>query len=381
MLKSTIVPTTAVTGAVLSYTPGSLTTAGITLRDFGFSGNSTTLYNIQFTNCTAITLKRLYSTGFNNVSAYSVLWTNVEDSLIEGCYWLNIGAVGIQLATNSNNNTILQCSFTPALTGSAAISLDSTTVGTNILGNNFEGHGGGVFGNVAISCGGSTSTNIDGNFMENWSGACVSANSGIAINLRIANNQMNALTAAAAIAVLNSTGPNDRVTLENNTLMLLGNGGQTSVGFLLGATTNIWARGNKSTGSGTVILSIAGVIQTFADYLGTAGQLLAINGRPVQQISYTASLSVNAAAGEIVQVGALTGALAVAAPTNPIAGQQLEFHFLQDGTGGRAVTWNAVFIRTSWSDAGNVANSRSSIRFTCNDGSNWFQSGAQKAYT
>jgi hypothetical protein len=86
---------------------------------------------------------------------------------------------------------------------------------------------------------------------------------------------------------------------------------------------------------------------------------------------------VDATAGELVQV-TLTAARLVGAPTNPATGQRLTFTLVQDGTGGRAVTWNAVF-KVSWSDTGNTLNKRSSISFHY-DGANWNQDGAQTPY-
>lgn len=74
----------------------------------------------------------------------------------------------------------------------------------------------------------------------------------------------------------------------------------------------------------------------------------------------------------------LTGALLVAAPTSPRKGQRIIFIFVQDGTGGRAVTWNAVF-KTAWSDTGNTSNKRSSIEYLY-DGTNWTQVNAQSPY-
>jgi hypothetical protein len=82
----------------------------------------------------------------------------------------------------------------------------------------------------------------------------------------------------------------------------------------------------------------------------------------------------NATAVQVV----LTAARLVGAPIAPGIGQRVVFCFVQDGTGGRAVTWNAVF-KGSWSNTGNTANKRSSIAFVY-DGTNWNQDGAQAPY-
>lgn len=55
----------------------------------------------------------------------------------------------------------------------------------------------------------------------------------------------------------------------------------------------------------------------------------------------------------------------------PVSGQMLTVNFKQDGTGGRAVTWDPIYVMT-WTDSGNTANSRASTKFQY-DGTNWVQ--------
>jgi hypothetical protein len=74
----------------------------------------------------------------------------------------------------------------------------------------------------------------------------------------------------------------------------------------------------------------------------------------------------------------LTAARVVGAPILPVIGRRIVFEFIQNGTGGWAVTWNAVF-KVTWSDTGNTANKRTSIAFIY-DGTNWNQDGAQAPY-
>jgi len=62
------------------------------------------------------------------------------------------------------------------------------------------------------------------------------------------------------------------------------------------------------------------------------------------------------------------------------AGDKPTFVFIQDGTGGRTVTWNAFFKQT-WSDAGNTLGKRSTITFELGAGGNVAnQIGAQSPY-
>jgi hypothetical protein len=89
------------------------------------------------------------------------------------------------------------------------------------------------------------------------------------------------------------------------------------------------------------------------------------------------SFTPNAEAAAIY-VLTLNGAGTINAPTVPLRGRILRFVIQQDGAGAWALAWNAVF-KHAWSDAGNVANARSTIEFYYN-GSNWIQLGAQSPY-
>ena len=61
-----------------------------------------------------------------------------------------------------------------------------------------------------------------------------------------------------------------------------------------------------------------------------------------------------------------------------LKGARLNFVFIQDGTGGRTVAWNAAY-KVTWSNAGNTAGLRSAITFEY-DGTNWCQLAPQSAY-
>jgi hypothetical protein len=102
--------------------------------------------------------------------------------------------------------------------------------------------------------------------------------------------------------------------------------------------------------------------------------------RGVQEIAYAAAITPEGNGPDIVNVGALTGNIVINAPTNPTKGRVLDFLFIQDGTGGRTVTWDATGAgyRHSWSDTGNTANKRASIRFVYTNV--WTQVGAQRLW-
>jgi hypothetical protein len=150
-------------------------------------------------------------------------------------------------------------------------------------------------------------------------------------------------------------------------------------------------QGGTLTGSLVNVVNVAGLTPTVlidecrnnggALLGGTLGanQSLRQGWRRISDNAFAASFTPNALGGELVQIGALTANITINAPTNPFRGLHLTFVFVQDGTGGRTVTWNAVF-KVHWRDDGNVAGRRSTIRFYY-DGANWQQVGAQEPWT
>jgi len=96
-----------------------------------------------------------------------------------------------------------------------------------------------------------------------------------------------------------------------------------------------------------------------------------------QSIAYAATITPDAALGERVIVGALTGNLTINAPTNPRTGAMLVFAFTQDATGGRSITWNVVFKKAV--DGAGTANQKGATSFVY-DGANWVQVGGALAW-
>lgn len=82
-----------------------------------------------------------------------------------------------------------------------------------------------------------------------------------------------------------------------------------------------------------------------------------------QTVPYTSSITPNAALGEVVIVGQLTGNITVNNPSTPTPGQLLEFHFQQDAAGGRTVTWGGHFEVVAPIDT--TILSRTMVRFRC----------------
>lgn len=101
--------------------------------------------------------------------------------------------------------------------------------------------------------------------------------------------------------------------------------------------------------------------------------VLAENYQPFQDIAYAAAITPDIGAGRTIHVGVLTGNITINAPTGVIKGERVAFTFIQDGTGGRTITWNAVFKKAA--DGAGTANQVGTIEFICYDGTNFIQSG------
>jgi hypothetical protein len=96
-----------------------------------------------------------------------------------------------------------------------------------------------------------------------------------------------------------------------------------------------------------------------------------------QSIAYAASITPDAALGERVIVGVLTGNLTINAPTKPHPAGMLVFCFTQDATGGRTITWNALFKKAA--DGAGAANQKGATSFIY-DGDSWMQVGGALAW-
>lgn len=79
-----------------------------------------------------------------------------------------------------------------------------------------------------------------------------------------------------------------------------------------------------------------------------------------QSISYAANPALTTHKGQIIAIGALTGDIEIANPTYlPPSGSMVSVAVVQDGTGGRNVTWGTSYkFPTAWSNTGNTANKR-----------------------
>lgn len=96
------------------------------------------------------------------------------------------------------------------------------------------------------------------------------------------------------------------------------------------------------------------------------------NGQRPYSLAYAATITPNPKTMGNISVGALTQAITVAAPGGgPVTGDRFTIDFVQDGTGGRGITWNAIYKAITLAASG-TANQRARITFEY-DGTNWAQ--------
>jgi len=279
--------------------------------------------------------------------------------------------------------TIRECNFSSSTGDIAVAHIQNPASGWLIAGNTFEmGSGAGVCNAV-----GATVQAGSGNggvmFTGNWiADTGTGAFNQIVVNgngWSIIGNEIAANSNASSVGVTWTAPGIWGTVIRGNTFLNVG----TAVVFPA-ALNWIDFSGNNLTSvtnatSGT--LPNSGIVQDInGNTTQYRGSLVfgADARRSTQTPTETVLVSgVNATAGEHVSV-TLSAARLVGAPTNFAAGQHLYFTLIQNGTGGFAVTWNAVF-KVSWSDTGNTANKRSTIGFWY-DGTNWNQLVAQTPY-
>lgn len=106
------------------------------------------------------------------------------------------------------------------------------------------------------------------------------------------------------------------------------------------------------------------------------------DGQRQTQTSYAATITPDSRQQGTIRVGALTGGITVNATSNtPTSGHRMRFIFRQDATGGRAITWNAVYKVPAGFAASGTASQRGSIEFeydatsaewVCSSFVNWY---------
>jgi len=97
-----------------------------------------------------------------------------------------------------------------------------------------------------------------------------------------------------------------------------------------------------------------------------------VNNGLNQDVAYAASITPNPHYGEIINIGEMTGDITMNAPVNPIKGQRMTVNGLQDSTGGRSFTWNAIYKKAA--DGAGTSDQEASTTFVYN-GASWIQQG------
>jgi len=127
--------------------------------------------------------------------------------------------------------------------------------------------------------------------------------------------------------------------------------------------------------AGTVYYVIAAGLTANAFEVSTSKGGAAVNTSGTQSGNQTATQANHYPDPYLSTVSDITTALPIPyiieAPANAHLGAEIEINLLQDGTGGRAITWDATYTQTpAYADTGNTAGKRYRARFRYN-GSNW----------
>ena len=159
----------------------------------------------------------------------------------------------------------------------------------------------------------------------------------------------------------------------------------------VGLSSPVMAIGVKSVSSSNVIAEVSdsytNVTSTVSDSVNSRIQLrqfgrykhLDIAPRR-NTISSSASISIDCNTGLYKEIQSLAVNTTINAPTNAGIGMVLTITIIQDGTGGRSVTWNGIYkFNVAFSNTGNTGNTRTTVQFIY-DGSSWRQVGQQATY-
>jgi len=126
---------------------------------------------------------------------------------------------------------------------------------------------------------------------------------------------------------------------------------------------------------GSNVVRVVNYGKIVAGVTGTWGDISTIDliertdgGRKQQTVAYSSSITPNYLLGSSVLVGQLTGNIKINAPINAKSGQSIIIRLVQDGSGGKTVTFGAgVILSGTISTTGNTV---TLLRFEY-DGTNW----------
>lgn len=312
------------------------TGAGATAFSANFTYNPTTftLAVGQSANSTATNITNVAGTSSPGLNIFTV-----QNSAAVG------GALSLYTAANttggsttgavvlkSGNSTIAASSGTVTIsTGDTASSGVPGTL-TIKAGDNTNTNVGTAAGQVVISGGNTTAinagtgTSFGGAVTVNAGDATATGPAGIggALTLRGGNSNGNA---------------GGSVTLQGGNSYNTGSSGNGGNVTLVGGITTA-----NSVASGSIIFQAGNMTGSATPItrwtLGNTGTLTANSGRLVLRVqtpAFAASLTLDAATGDVFHVGTLTANITAFTINNPVAGQTVTVRFKQDGTGGRTI--------------------------------------------
>ena len=99
--------------------------------------------------------------------------------------------------------------------------------------------------------------------------------------------------------------------------------------------------------------------------------------RKRQFIAYSATITPDLSAGDVIEVAPLEGNISISAPLHGEEGDYAEFMFMQDAAGGRTIAWGEDYV--GGPTAGGASYTRRAVRFV-SDGVRWIACGDTGAW-
>lgn len=389
-LTFTAIPTAATSGTLNAiwtgpsgvYNLGFVTASGNTIRAVTLTNGATTATwtgAVTATSATVIAgdasrIKNIQITGFDLTSG-SAASDGVNANGLFVMYATNVkihGTIRIIDTTSGSKHAVARCTQligadislqVPALPAGPGLALfDSLDV--NIHDGKFVGGGGSGRGSVEIT--GSRNTKIHHmEFLDIPTNGAAVVIQGVG-----SGNYANTLNLTDNTATKASGASITRFLITQS----------AAAGFLvhLNAVNND-LRGQSNATAIDQMFNTTGMNPDLFSAVGNRGNVVNCIAIGAVALAYSGTLTppLLNQAGQRMQT-TLGGAATVAAPGIALAGIRIVFEFTQDATGGRALSWNAVYKGITLAASGTVSQ-KASIEFEC-DGTNWIQKSTSGWY-
>lgn len=167
-------------------------------------------------------------------------------------------------------------------------------------------------------------------------------------------------------------GTGAQVNVDNATRAMHGNIHNSDANAKTGSIMQIASSCTSGGGAGSVAGDFASSSAPVNNLATTKFQGYSQAVQPYS-LAYGATITPNThTMGQHISVGALTGNTTMAAAAGgPVAGERITLQFVQDGTGGKSITWNAAWKGATLTGSG-TANQKARVTFE-HDGSNFVQ--------